>query len=151
MNAPCPMAIPGTQVAAVDTPDGVALVFTTEAGGVDELRRRVAAMADMHNQHHGGTGEHAGMGGHAGMMMMMGSAGTADHAGMAEGKHDGAMAPPSRAVVQPIDGGARIVLTPLDPANLLALRSHVHEHAARMQSSRTCSMDHAAPSGHGSH
>jgi hypothetical protein len=155
MNAPCPMAVPGTQVAAVDTPEGVALVFTAGAGGVDELRRRVAAMAEMHNQHHG---KHGGMMGHAGMMM--GSGGVADHPGMGDGEHGGTMAPPSSATVQPIDGGARILLTPLDGANLTALRSHVHEHAERMQSSRTCMMDHAAPGGaqtspapggHGSH
>lgn len=154
--AQCPMAVPGTQVTAVDTSEGVALVFTTGTGGVEELRHRVAAMAEMHNRHHGGMGEHAGMVGQAGMM---GGGDMTGHAGMDEGGHHGMTPPPSKATVQPVDGGAQILLTPLDAANLSSLRSHAHEAAVRMQSSRTCAMDQPLPggagtspqSGHGSH
>lgn len=160
--AHCPMVVPGTQVAAVDTPDGVALVFTTGPGGVEEVRQRAAAMAERHEQHHKGMGEHAGMMGGTGMMGgagMMGG-GMAGHAGMNEGAHhDTTAPPPSTATVQPIDGGARIQLTPLDAADLPALRSHVHAAAERMQGSHSCSMDQSLPggagtsppTGHGSH
>lgn len=57
MAAMCPMQVKDTKVEASDTDQGAALTFTTK-GDVTELRRRVTAMADMHNAHHGGSGMH---------------------------------------------------------------------------------------------
>ena len=44
--------------------------------------------------------------------------------------HEGMV--PSSATVEDVEAGARIVLTPNDPAQLGALRTHVHGHAERM-------------------
>jgi len=132
MGKMCPTDVPGTKVAAADTPDGESLTFTTTSGEVDELRRRVRGMADMHNQHHagsaagaghGGTAEHGGMG-HGGMM-------TGGHS-MAQGGGM-MMPPPSNARVDDLENGARIVLTPTDPAQTDQLRSAVRMHAEHMQ------------------
>ncbi len=48
----CPMKLEDTSVEVSDSPDGVALVFVTKTGDVDELRRRVRAMETMHNKRH---------------------------------------------------------------------------------------------------
>ena len=128
MMAMCPMQVPDTTVAATDTSDGEALAFTTRSGQVDELRRRVRAMVDMHNQHHelgnptmqGGTGQGTMMGG--GPM----GRGPSMHGKMMK-------PPPSRAAVEDIDDGARISLTPDDPAQADTLRSAVRLHAEHMQ------------------
>ena len=114
----CPMEVQGTSVAVADTDDGVAVTFTT-TGDVAELRKRVHAMADMHaHMMHGGT---------------MGS-------GSAMGS--GHMMVPSDARAEDIDGGARIVVTPKDPAQLADLRAHAHEHAAQMSSGHCPMMEH---------
>lgn len=42
------------------------------------------------------------------------------------------MAPPSTASSEDIEGGARLVFRPQDPAQLEALREHARTHAARM-------------------
>jgi hypothetical protein len=52
MGKSCPMAVPGTTATAEEREGGAALVFTT-TGDVAELRRRVTAMAEMHNKHQG--------------------------------------------------------------------------------------------------
>jgi hypothetical protein len=48
----CPLQVPGTTVRAEEVQGGSAMVFST-TGDVAELRRRVAAMAAMHNEHAG--------------------------------------------------------------------------------------------------
>jgi hypothetical protein len=48
MAGMCPMGVQGTKVEANNTDNGAALTFTT-TGDVAELRRRVTAMAEMHN------------------------------------------------------------------------------------------------------
>lgn len=120
----CPMAVPGTTVSAADTPQGEALTFVTSPGQVDDLRRRVRAMADMHNEHHAGA--------HAGMQGGMGQGGTMG--GTGEGGMDGMkMPPPSRASAEDTEGGARLTVVPEDPAQVDQLRSTVRTHAERMQ------------------
>ena len=134
MMAMCPMSVPGTQVSATDTADGEALTFTTTPDQVAELRSRVHAMADMHNQHHsggeGGMHEHGmhehGMHGH----------GMHGHEGMTSGM---AMPPPSRATVEDLANGARILVTPNDAADLQKLQSAVRGHAQHM-SQHGCGM-----------
>lgn len=106
------MQVPGTQVSAEDTNDGVAMVFTT-TGDVSELRQRVHHMAEMHDQMSGNNA--AGM-----------------DADGDRHKHMMANVVPSTANAQDIDRGARITLTPKDPSKLADLRAHAREHAARM-------------------
>ena len=133
----CPMAVPGTEVIASDTAAGEALTFKTASGDVAELRRRVHAMAEGHDhaaadmEHgHGGMGHGAGMMGHG--MMQGGSAGGGQGAGGGHGMHEVAM-PPSRTAVEDVEGGARIVVAPDDPADLERLRSAVRTRAQHMQ------------------
>ncbi|HET8539629.1 MAG TPA: hypothetical protein VFL83_07130 [Anaeromyxobacter sp.] len=195
MVMPCPMSVPGTDVAAEETPDGEALTFTTTSPQlVPDLRERVHAMADMHNRHHHGgqmgtqgmhgdahagmrgearqgatEGEpHAGVNGEAGGGMQGEAQGGTTHggagaarggtgsgemgagsAGSSEGSHEGTdaharMPPPSRAVVEDVDGGARLTLTPDDPADLDRLRTAIRAHAEHMQHTYSCSMGEAA-------
>ncbi len=108
MMAMCPMTVPGTQVYAADTANGSALTFTTAPEQVAELRIRVHAMGNMHNQRHAGMGGDEKMGGKM-------------------------MPPPSRAWVEDVDNGARIAMTPNDPADLLRLQSSVRAHAEHLQ------------------
>jgi hypothetical protein len=132
----CPMAVPGTQVAVTETRDGEAVTFTTSRNQADELRARVHAMADMHNSHHQGggmEGMHGGM--QHGGMMGGGSMGST-------GGRDAMMPPPSRATVEDVEGGARLVVTPNDPADLDQLRSTVRMHAEHMRQTGTCEMGH---------
>jgi hypothetical protein len=46
----CPMQVEGAQVSYTETPDGAALVFTTDRGDVVELQRRVAQEAEQRNR-----------------------------------------------------------------------------------------------------
>lgn len=57
-NAPgdCPMIVEGATVRAESTEGGAALVFTT-TGDVQDLRARVARLAEMHNSMHGEGGQ----------------------------------------------------------------------------------------------
>jgi hypothetical protein len=134
----CPMAVPGAQVAAADTLDGESIMFTTSPDRAADLRARVHAMADMHNRHHQG-GEMEGMRDgmqHGGMIMGHGS--TA--ASVPGAHHMEMMPPPSHAIVEDIDNGARVVVTPNNPADLERLRSAVRMHAEHMRESGTCEM-----------
>ena len=145
--AMCPMQVPGTTATTADVEGGVALSFTTSTDVADG-RQRVRRMAEMHNQHHSGG-------------MMMGPQG----AGSAPGEHEherGAccggervsggmmMVPAATASVEDVQGGARLVLRPRDPAQLEALREHVRMHAARMAQGE-CPMMAPPPSGDGGH
>ncbi len=108
----CPMEVPGTQVSVADTRDGVAIAFTT-SDDVAQLRRRVHGMAAMHEKMM-----------HEEMMSGGGMMGSGDMMKMVD----------STAQAEDIDAGARIVVTPKDPAQLAELRDHVREHAGRMAS-----------------
>lgn len=147
-DSSCPVAVPGTTVTVEDTDRGAALVFVT-TGDVAELRRRIAAMKDMHNEHHAAgplpTGDEANgghdmsghdMGGHDMGGMAHGEAAGGEHA-----SHGGGMQMVhSQATVEEIDGGARLVLTAM-PDDVAALQAQLREHAQHM-SSGTCAMDH---------
>jgi hypothetical protein len=134
MAGMCPMSVPGTRVAAEDTDAGVALAFTTSPDQAAALRERVHAMAEMHNRQHGGAaGDHHGMHGAMGE-------GTGGMGGMER-------PPPAEARVEDVQAGARIVLTPRDPADLQQLRDTVRQHAAHMQA-HGCGM--MGDAGHGS-
>ncbi|MCC6556706.1 MAG: hypothetical protein IT372_27410 [Polyangiaceae bacterium] len=110
MSGPwCPTQVEGATVAPVDVERGAALDFKTSTGDVAELRRRVRAMAEMQNQRGGGMGMGRGMGRGGGMGMFAATASAED-----------------------IEGGARLVLLPNDPAQLEALREHTRLRAERM-------------------
>jgi hypothetical protein len=96
----CPMKVPGAQVAASDTADGVALTFTTSSGDVAELRRRVETMAKMHSMAPG------------------------------PGMHEQMI--PFTAKVEEVPNGARVLLSPKDPAKLEEFRGSVEKHVENM-------------------
>jgi hypothetical protein len=131
--AMCPMKVEGTQAAASDVEGGVALTFTTATGDVEALRAQVARMAERHNAHHAGASspdapaqgccQQAGQGPH-------GPGHHGRHPAM--GKAMGMPMMAAKASVEEVPGGARMVLTPNDPANLGTLRQHVHQHAGMM-------------------
>lgn len=138
MTAMCPMAVEGTSARAEDVEGGAALAFTT-TGDVAELRRRVAHMVEMHEKHHG-EGHGAGMGGGGAEKGMMGG-----DKGMMGGDK-GMMMPPATARSEEIEGGARLIFTPRDAADLPKLRDHARQHAEKMASGQ-CPM--MAMHGHG--
>lgn len=148
----CPMMVEGTTARARDVEGGVAIVFTT-TGDVAELRQRVGQMAMMHNKKHGQPGQ-------SGQMEMHGShhggGPAADENSDSQGMHGsmmgdeakmmcGQMMPPSTARSEAIKGGARLVLTPKDKADLAALRKSVHKHAQKMTSGQCPMMSGDAP------
>jgi hypothetical protein len=135
----CPMMrMADANVVTSDTSDGVAIAFTT-AGDVAELRAHVRKMAEIHN---GMSGMHHGKDMHGGMGSgdMHGGMGSGDmHGGMGSGDMHGGMGMqmmrmvPSRASVEDVPGGARLVLVPTDPSQLTTLRAQAREHAAMME------------------
>lgn len=137
----CPVTVAGTSVSVEDAPDGAALVFVT-TGDVAEVRRRVATMAAMHNEHHGAMGPlpdgteagggHAGhdMGGHAGHDMSGGGK-HAGHAGGMIGIH-------SKATATDIEGGAKLSII-VGGADVAKLQSELRTHAQHMGAG-TCAM-----------
>jgi TusA-related sulfurtransferase len=146
--AGCPMAVPGTEVAADDVPAGEAITFTTaDPQAVADLRSRVHAMAEMHEAHHG-AGMMGGMHGpmHHGDMAGGGMerGGTGGGTGSADVPEHGMM-PGGRAVAEDVPGGARLVITADDPADVDRVRAAVRMHAAHMRDSGTCGMELERP------
>lgn len=152
----CPVSVPGTSVSVEDTATGAAFVFVT-TGDVAAVRERVAALAAMHNDHHGKMGplpdgneaaaghDHGAMhGGHAGHGG--GGAGEGDHAGHGEhaGHGGGSMGQMigvhSKAEAVEIDGGARLVLT-VGANDVAALQDELRKHAQHLGTG-TCAMGH---------
>lgn len=128
MERHCPMAVPGTQVVADDTPDGEAITFTTSSDRVAELRSRVHAMAELHNRRM-----------QAGGMGSTGSGSASAEQGPMQLPRP-EMPPPSRATVEDVDGGARVVVTPNDPSDAGQLRTVLRVHAEHMRDTGTCGM-----------
>lgn len=128
----------GVLIATAETPNGVALQFTT-TGDVAGLRARVHRMAEMRNRM---MGSGPGMQG-SGMMC-----GGGMHGGMMGGGMTMRMVP-SHASVEDIPGGARLVLTPVDPSQLGALRAHANQMAAMMRQGRCPMFQAPAPRGPG--
>ncbi len=110
MKGMCPLAVEGTKVEMREVDGGAAIAFWTTSGDVEELRRRVHRMGGMHGE---------------GKMMKGG--------GMMHGAKGG-MGPmvPHSMKVEDADGGARVLLTPTDPAQLGALRERARGMAAKM-------------------
>lgn len=147
----CPVAVPGTSVTVEDTDTGAALVFVT-TGDVGELRKRVAAMAQMHNDEHGKmgplpTGAEAGGVDHAAMGHGGGGSG-GDHAAMGHGGgggggehagHAGGMITVhSRADAGDIEAGARLAFVAAG-ADIGKLQGELRTHAQHLASG-SCAM-----------
>ena len=133
MKEVCPMMVGGTAVNAEDVEGGVTLTFTTSSD-VAELRRRVAQMAKMHGQH--GMGMHAAAGAGDGRAHCGQCTDTRQHHG---GKMVGGMMPAATASSEEVAGGARILLTPQDAADLEKLREHARQ-MTELMSSGKCPM-----------
>jgi len=98
----CPMALPFTTATLATTERGGAITFTTSDDQVDELRRRVKALAEAHNAGH-----------------------------------------PSRASVEAVDKGARLVLSADDPSRAGGLREAIVAGAEYMRR-QGCEMNEEA-------
>lgn len=128
MGQMCPMEVPQTKVSVSDLAGGAALDFATTPDGVAELRRRVAAMVQMHNSMHqdGGAGaHHHGMDGDGGAMVS------------------------SHAAAEDTPQGARLVLHARNPGDVTTLRAHVREHAVEMQKGKCPMMQEMGAHGSG--
>ncbi len=141
----CPVEVSGTSVTVEDTNTGAALVFVT-TGDVAELRNRVAALADMHNDEHGKMGplptgsetaghDHSAHGGHAGH-------GEAAPAGEHAGHAGGMISVHSKAEASGIDGGARLTFV-ASAADVGKLQEELRMHARHMAAG-SCEMDEHA-------
>ncbi len=151
----CPVAVAGTSVSVEDANNGAALVFVT-TGDVGEVRKRVAEMAKMHNDHHAAMGalpdgkaadEHAGhdMGSMAGHDM--GGMGSGSQAGHDMSGHDmsghaghagGMIGVHSKATTSDIDGGAKLLFL-TSGSDVSKLQSELRTHAQHLATG-TCSM-----------
>ena len=107
----CPMRLEGTSISAADTATGVALSFTTKPENVAELRKRLEQMATMHST----TADRPSTAMMQGQMM------------------------PGTIKYEAIENGARLTLTPKDPAKLEEFRKQVRTHVETMQKGE-CSM-----------
>ncbi len=151
----CPVAVAGTSVTVEDTDSGAALVFVT-TGDATEVRRRVEAMAKMHNDHHGAMGalpdgggaQGHDMAGHAGHDMS-GKGSVSGHAGHGGGDpgagahagHAGGMITVhSKASVEDGTGAAKLVLTAA-PADVARLQTELRAHAKHLATG-SCAMGH---------
>ena len=140
----CPVTVPGTSVSVEDTNTGAALVFVTTSDVV-ELRKRVATMAQMHNDQHSAMGPlpdgTAAEGGHAGHDMGGGGGhtghdmgGGGSHAGHAGGM----ITVHSKAGASDVEGGAKIAFT-ANGADVAKLQGELRMHAQHF-SSGSCDM-----------
>ena len=105
----CPMNLQGTSVAVADTATGVTVSITTKPENVVELRKRVEQMAAMHSSQ-------------------------ASSPAMMQGQMM-----PGTVKYEAIENGAKLTLTPSDPAKLAEFRTQVRAHVERMQKGE-CSM-----------
>jgi hypothetical protein len=115
----CALGVPGASVVAEDTPDGIALSFTSKDRPT-EMRARANDAAAQHGPGErlgeGHEGRH-GHGGEHGLQMMQ--------------------APVAKSAADDIEGGARIRFVPADPAEKELLRTKLRERAVAMNTA-TC-------------
>lgn len=114
---PCALGVDGAEVVVEDTPQGVALTFTTSPEKLDELRERGRHAANMYGPRklgEGHEGRHAS-GGHHGLMPMQ--------------------MPPAFALAEDVEGGVRVRLVPVDDNDLALLRARARERAVVMSTS----------------
>jgi hypothetical protein len=113
----CPFGIEGAAVYVEDTPQGVALTFTTTTDKTDELRARGRHAANMYGPRKAGEGHdgrHA-TGGHHGLMPMQ--------------------MPPAYGLAEDVENGIKLRLFPVDDKDLATLRARARERAVAMATS----------------
>lgn len=124
----CPLSAEAVQIEVSDTDNGVALTFITTSGEVADLRPRARYMAEMYTLQ-------------SAQRAMMGHQMDGDHGrGMVGGVRHGLM-PAATATVEDVEGGARILLVPVDPSLLESLREHARRHGERMQAGECPMLD----------
>jgi hypothetical protein len=151
----CPIKnVPGMSVSTEDTSDGVAIVFTT-TGDVADLQQRVHQLAAMHEQR-GETGPTSvpveesrkppvkegpsGVGANGRASKdggpITGAGAEAEQQGELVKPVPGAHAMPttmSRATVEDVPNGARLIITPVDPRQVETVRDRAKLDAQAMQ------------------
>ena len=141
----CPMQVEGTTRELVELDDAVAMEFTT-TGDVDELRRRVEKMAQMHDGMHGEGGRM-----HRGQRHHHGEDGPDQrgrmHGEMTEEKrqmHQQMMQMMSDVTVETeeIDGGMRVKFIPDDAEQVDELYQMMQHHTQMMEEEGRCPMMH---------
>jgi hypothetical protein len=144
----CPVAVAGTSVTVEDAPNGAALVFVT-TGDIADVRRRAAALAQMHNDHHGamgplpdGTdagGAHGGHDAHAGHAGHDKSGHAGHHGGGAHAGHAGGMiGVHSKATASDVEGGAKVTFV-ANGDEIAKLQGELRMHAQHLAAG-TCAM-----------
>ena len=103
MMGNCLANLQDTKITATDTATGIALTFTTKPENVAELRRRVEQMAAMHSVDRPSPAMMQGQ--------MM----------------------PGTVKYETVENGARLTLTPKDPAKLADFRTQVRAHVEQMK------------------
>lgn len=133
--AGCPMLMAGATATVTDLDRGVAVTYTASPEGVAALRDHVRQMAQMRERMTAGCPCRSMMGDggaamQAMMQRMMGDAGMPMQ-GMAQ--MQGMGMPPADVRVEDVDGGARVIFTAKDVADVPRLRAHVRLHAEHMR------------------
>jgi hypothetical protein len=154
-TGPCPTDVTGTTARTEETPEGMAIAFTT-TGDVNAVRVRVQRMADQHNQRHSERMQ-AMMQEHAAAQQHAGKAKKAGKAGKRQAKQQQAVPPTdlanldaagvigmTHARVEETPDGARLLLTLIDPARLDEVREPLRRHAETMAGPQCDPMSEAA-------
>jgi hypothetical protein len=110
-----------------DTKDGVAIAFSAPTDEVNQLRTRVHALADRQNANPGAAA--CPCPSEKGVTMKQPEKRT----GVTNVQPEAQM-PAATASVKNFAGGAQLILTPKDPAQLKALRAHVRAHRDQLRS-----------------
>ncbi len=134
---PCPVHVPETTVGSAEVEGGASVEFTG-GGDVEARRRSVRRMAQLQNQHGFEYGMDMGAGAATPTYRERGSRGGAMGnndaiAGNAVGTgHTMAAGRTMTAVVDDVEGGARLVLRPRNPEHLEPLRERARKWAEQM-------------------
>lgn len=139
----CPVEVAGTSVTVEDTDTGAAFVFVT-TGDVAELRKRVAAMAQKHNDHHAAMGPlpdgtDAGSGhDHAHHDHGGGEQDHSKHMNHANHASGGMVGVHSKAVASDVEGGAKLAFVS-GASDIGKLQTELRMHA-KHYAAGTCEM-----------
>lgn len=137
----CPMKLDGTKVTAENTPDGVAMDFTTSSD-VAQLQQSVQSMAQHHNQMMK-SGQHNMMGGGP-----QGMHGQGMHGQMKGSQAQMSPMPMAMAKYEKTDNGARIVYAAKNPDDVQALQQWMGKHVQNVKNG-TCPMQYRMGKGQG--